>query len=205
MSCDYKKSQNKEQNLIKTKLSNCINEKINDNISREDKIDFYGIFSSLEEELIEKDFLDNKKKKSYLKLFDKIKIDNKSYLKNFVVKSKDLTEKNGFKIDLYLHRNPVLSSCPYTVLTSIENYENLKFYKFSKSLNDIYTNGFKNKKSIELLMEMPDRVEFDKIHYRAPILLAFILYADEIVNPSTKVEKFEVNGKTYLRKKDSIE
>lgn len=91
--CDYKKSQNKEQNLIKTKLSNCINEKINENISREDKIDFYGIFSSLEEELIEKDFLNNKKKKSYLKLFDKIKIDNKSYLKKFCLKIKRFNSK----------------------------------------------------------------------------------------------------------------
>lgn len=83
--CDLQKSQkNKEQNLIKTKLSNCINKKINYNISREDKIDFYGIFSSLEGELIKKDFLDDKKKKSYLKLFNKLTNDNKSYLENFV-------------------------------------------------------------------------------------------------------------------------
>lgn len=87
----------------------------------------------------------------------------------------------------------------------MENYKNLKYYEFSKLLNDIYTNGFKNRKNIKLLLEMPDKDEFDKIHYRAPILFGFILYSDEIVNPSINVEKFEVNEKTYLRKKDSIE
>lgn len=206
--CQFLTSCEAQKNTVEIDLKICVNEKVNTHIKEfygKEPFDFYEFIIEIETKLKKDKLIVNNKKENYLSLINSIVAtsDINNY-KIFYDWQNKLIEDYGFKPFSTLS---IFNICPAQIVD--DNNEGIRerdlIYNQGVVLNKLMANGFNDKQLIHELLEIIPDKEFNKIVYRAPVILLAMINIDLIFNPQIPMEKFEVNGKTYFRPKNEIE
>jgi hypothetical protein len=170
------KSQNSVPELA---LKECVNESINNNVDKrldKEPIDFYSFSLQLETFLISKNLLKNKKKNTYYELLINInentKDNNSKEAYNEII---GIMDRKGFDFNLYQINDNIFNQCPYKVSLEQKDEEDNLIYSQGRILNMLMEQGFTNDALFkELINDISDK-NFEKIVYRAPVILLVII------------------------------
>lgn len=190
-------------------LKDCVNSGLSKDIqlrNGKSPSDFYNLITQIEYEFISEKFISNNQKIEYqLFLENIINSNDKIKVKKLHEKLLNLSQSVGFDYNLYSVIQSILIKCPYEIFFKNDK-TNHEFIKNQLIItNKLEATGYNDLKLLKKLVDNIDDNSFNKIVYRAPVILLAMINIDLIFNPQIPMEKFEVNGKTYFRPKNEIE
>lgn len=185
---------------VEMALKECVNEEVNKNIKEaygKNPFDFYKFILEIEKEFISNEILKSKDKESYLEFFDSFNKQNDIEYSKMYEKQNSLIDKYGFTP---FSTEIIFNQCPYKV--SVESKENKGKLIYSQGviLNKLMKSGYDDENLIKELISVTDENNFDKVVYRAPIILLMMINLDNKFNPDLKELKENQKGKSFLKK-----
>ncbi len=194
------KAQNTE---IEEALEECVDKKINEYIENaygEGSFDFYKFILVIEQEFLFNHLIRDTYKESYLNLLNKInQVAKIKYSKMYNSQNK-IIDEFGFEFNSFAINEIVFNQCPYKVSLNSKDNEGKLIYSQGMLLNELMKNGFDNEDLIKELISVTDDDDFDKIVYRAPIILLVMINLDNKYNKDLKKLKKRQKGKVFLNK-----
>lgn len=183
-SCKY------EEHNVEQQLINCVNKSTNFaeyNPTKEG--DFYTMIKEIENLFISSKKLKDNSKKSYQEMILSV-LSNENNDKNFYDNIYKIYDKYGYLPSVNNYR--VFNECPFQVLvTEKHNMKSTLFYQ-SQSLSGIQANGYKDVSLIKELISLTSDNDFERIVYRAPILLVCVSSLDNFFGEAhAPVEDFD--------------
>ena len=169
----------KSQNIEK-KLRDCVNTEINEYhyFDEPNYFDFYEFILKIENSIVKDNLLKEIKRENYKGLLFSIIEREKDYSKSL---EKILGVFNENKFYLY-SVDIIFNQCPYKISKSGTGNEYEKLYLKGKILNEIMKSGYNNKKLISELFSNYTSIDFEKIEYRAVIILLVAINMDLVEN-----------------------
>lgn len=171
----------KQDKKTEIELMNCINNQYSDSIENfygtKNKTSFYDLMLEVEEVLVKNELLRNTKKKSFLDFFSKLKDNNK---KLALEKINKLLKESKFDMN-YSNLYSIFQSCPYKIFQLNKNSDSIlvkQYEVFSK----MEIEGNDNLNLLHKLIDVTEDKSFNKIVYRAPIILLAVINMDYLVN-----------------------
>ncbi len=196
--------QSQNNNIIEEKLKECVNEVVNvanGDLESSDKnpFDFYDFVLEIEQKMLGSKMLKESNKHSYLNLFRSIQSETIDFNKEYT-DIINMTEDKGFDFNLYYINEGIFNQCPYKVSVDTKDNQGKLIYRQGSILNRMMEQGYDNEVLLSDLMEVTNEKEFDKIIYRAPIILLVMINLDNKYNPAVKEREELKKGRTFLRK-----
>lgn len=172
------KSQDK---VVETKLKKCVNKLINQDFEsfykKKSNIDFYFITYNIEQILLNDNFLDNPIKESYIKLITKLLQDEKtSKFESLYIKLTNEFDKIiiGFEDSTY-YPIYLYEKCPKEIIITERNKINSTLYRQFETGSYLLSYGHRDEKLIKKFIKETKESDFEKISYRAPIIILVYL------------------------------
>lgn len=188
---------NAQETETEQALKKCVNERVNKNVEElfgKQPFDFYNFISEIENEFIEKDILKGFKKDDYLNLYvDILNSAEKPEYLDVYKRQNNIIENFGFKP---FSTEAIFNQCPYIISSENKEDEGRFFYKQGSILNRMMAEGYDNRKLFEELLNSVDEKNFNKIVYRAPVILLMMINLDNIYNPDIKKMEEYRKGRT---------
>ncbi len=171
-----------QEKEMEKELQNCIKQELKD--LRPESTEFYKIMVEMEERMLEKGVLKDNKRKDYQNLFDNISTESEM-IEEFYKENIEYLY-NNFPFHLFLANDIIFSQCPYKVSSSNKEQQ---IYKQGELQNRIMQSGFDNLELNNKLIKNVKESDFQKIVYRAPVILLTLINMDRKFN--LDIEKFE--------------
>ena len=173
-----------QNNDVENELKDCVNEKVNKKIEEKyskEPFDFYEFILKVEEGFISNQSLTSIDKVEYLEFYKNvISTKNKKKYKKNVMQQNEIINQYGFDFNSFVINDNIFNQCPFKVSSSIANKENSIIYSQGYVLNKMMS---KNYKDIQLFKELLNKTydkSFEKIVYRAPIILIVMINLEEM-------------------------
>lgn len=183
----------KSQEKIEIKLKNCINEQINRKIEEragKQPFDFYDFILSIENGFIDKKILKNTTSHDYFSLILKIIDTQSKELNEAYIFQQNLIDRYGF---FAFSTESIFNQCPYQSSVIHKNGSGKLIYNQASILYKMMGEGFDNKDLLAELFQVVDEENFEKIIYRAPIIVLVMINLDKKYNLDLK--KYEASKK----------
>lgn len=165
--------QEMEQEIVE-KIMNCVNENVNQNLSMingKPQFNFYDFVVSIENYLIDEKLLSDNSQQDYSDLFVKIlELNNLEGYQKYVGVL-DIADRFGYEVGYYKNNEAIFNLCPYQGAKIELKLAKGVFFKHGSRLNNIMKEGFKNKDVILEYLYGLDEKEFEKIVFRAPLII----------------------------------
>ena len=171
-----------QEKELEKELQNCIKQELKD--LRPESTDFYKMMVEMEERMLEKGVLKDNKKEDYQNLFGNISPESEM-IEKFYKENIEYLD-NNFPFHLFLANDIIFNQCPYKVSSSNKEQQ---IYKQGELQNRIMESGFENSELNNKLITQVNESDFEKIVYRAPVILLTLINMDRKYNPD--IEKFE--------------
>lgn len=187
---------NAQETETEQALKKCVNERVNKNVEElfgKQPFDFYDFISEIENEFVQKDILKTSKKDGYLNLYVDILNSEKPMYVDAYEAQDSIIEKFGFKP---FSTEAIFNQCPYITSSENKEGEGRLIYKQGSILNKMMAKGYDNRKLFEELLNSVDDKNFDKIVYRAPVILLIMINLDNKYNPDIKKMEEYRKGRT---------
>jgi len=185
-----------QDNLTEKALKECINESLNKNIEErtgKSNLDFYAMMIEVENNLIKDKLISKGDRNNYLVLLKSILKSKKSEYENIYIQQSEIMDKYGFTP---FSTETIFNQCPYKVSVEHKEAEGKHIYAQGVVLNKLMAKGYDNIDLLNELMNTVDDDNFQKIIYRAPIILITMINLDSMYNPNYKKLKEHQKGRT---------
>ena len=174
-----------QEKEIEKDLQSCIKQELKD--LRPESTDFYKIMVEMEERMLAKGVLKDNKRKDYQNLFGNISPESEK-IEEFYKENIEYLD-NNFPFHLFLANDIIFNQCPYKVSSSNKEQQ---IYKQGELQNKIMESGFENLKLNKKLITNVRESDFQKIVYRAPVILLTLINIDRKFNPDReKIEEYK--------------
>lgn len=189
-----------ENTETEKKLMKCVNKNINGDLDSSNRyVDFYELTMQIEKELIDGGFISNNKKKSYFDFLRKINKNksNDEYFKLYIKKMK-IIHNAGFEFNSFIIIDNIFNHCPYNSSISSKKGKKSPIYLQGEVYSKLMKENFDNEILLEELSDKINDEDFNKIVYRAPVILLVIIKLDNNFNTDLEEYKNEIKGKKFL-------
>ncbi|GAB4261085.1 MAG: hypothetical protein Kow0079_17780 [Vicingaceae bacterium] len=153
----------------------CVNETTN--FSKNNKSghgDFYTMVGDIEKLFL----VQNKSKEDYNKIVEDLLINKKEIGKNIFTEICNVFDNYGYEPRENNYK--IFTQCPFFVLVTEKNEMKSSLYFQSQLLNGIQASGYEDIGLIKELISSTSDDDFEKIVYRAPIILVIVNGLDNI-------------------------
>lgn len=185
---------------VELALKECVNEQVNKNIQEaygKEPFDFYTFILKIEQELLSNKLLQSKDKASYLSLLNNINQSTNIEYSEMYKKQNSIIDSYGFAP---FSTESIFNQCPYKVSVESKEKEGKLIYSQGVILNKLMAQGYSNESLLKELINVTDDDDFDKVVYRAPVILLVMINLDNKYNPDLKKLKEQQEGKDFLNK-----
>ena len=185
-----------QETKIEKALKKCVNENIAE-IHEGKAIDFYEFILGIENEMLASRMVEDNTKKSYLHLFDNLY--NHNNYENEYKKLTKIIREIGFDFNAFTINDIIFNQCPYKISVDAKDSEGKDIYTQGVILNRLMAQGFDDKKLSKKLINSIDKKNFNKIVYRAPVILLVMINLNRKYNPAyKKLEEYQEGRKPAI-------
>lgn len=186
---------------IEKALKLCINKKLNENSPYNAGPDFYKTTLDLEQLFIKNKCIDSIGKKEYYNFLFKI-INEENDYEVIYHQSIKILDNSKFPFGLFTTNNIIFNQCPNEITSKYKNSKEGIIDIQSSVFSELMEENYSSPNILKKLFDNIDEKNFNKIVYRAPIILVIIINLDLKYNPDIrKLEEFKRNKK-FLEEKE---
>ena len=192
---------NSQNNAVEDSLKECINQRINEDITEaygKEPFDFYDFVLNVEQELLKSGLLENADKNNYFNLLKSIPPADKEYEKMFHLQNRIMDDFGFFPFST----ETIFNQCPYQVSADKKYGDGALIYNQAAILFKMMESGYDDENLLNKLKDTIDEENFEKVVYRAPIILLVMIELDKHYNPDLKKLKEYQKGRTFLKRND---
>lgn len=192
-----------QTNRVEDDLVKCVNSSVSKYSSG--NLDFYSLMMEVENRMIEEDLLESKDQENYLHLFSLLYAKEKDDLKDkklkkFYEETLSYFKKEEFPYNKFVVVDGIFNQCPYKVSFEDKDGMGASVYNQGSIFNKLMEAGFNDEKLVDKLIKDLNQPNFNKIVYRAPVVLLFFIHLDQMYNPDQKKIREYEKGRKFINK-----